>query len=65
VTVTAHIVLLDQNGATLFAGDRSETADYNGGPQVTSGNQAGRNAEERAAHLLADTIRLTVLGALR
>ncbi|HVY51995.1 MAG TPA: LPS assembly lipoprotein LptE [Devosia sp.] len=64
VTVTAYITLTDQNGNTLFSGTRSETADYNGSSQVTSNNQAARDAAERAAHLLADTIRLTVLGAL-
>jgi hypothetical protein len=64
VTVTAHIRLTDQNGNTLFRGTRSQTADYNTGPQVTANNQAARDAQERAAHLLADTIRLTVLGAL-
>jgi hypothetical protein len=65
VTVTAAITLVDENGDTLFSGTRSETADYNSGPQVTANNQASRDAIERASHLLADTIRLTVLGALR
>lgn len=65
VTVTARIKLFDQNGTLVFSGTRSETADYNSGPQVTANNAASRDAAERAAHLLADTIRLTVLGALK
>lgn len=64
VTVTAAITLTDVDGKVLFSGVRSQTADYETGSQVIAGNQAASDAAARAAHLLADTIRLTVLGAL-
>jgi LPS-assembly lipoprotein len=64
VKVTAAIVLTDVDGTVLFSGTRSQIADYETGAQVLAGNQALSDASERAAHLLADTIRLTVLGAL-
>ena len=64
VKVTAAITLTDVDGKVLFSGTRSQTADYSTGPQIVANNQAGIDAVNRAAHLLADTIRLTVLGAL-
>jgi hypothetical protein len=64
VTVDAAIRLTDADGKVLFSGNRVETADYNTGPQVLANNAAVDDATKRAAHLLADTIRLTVLGAL-
>jgi LPS-assembly lipoprotein len=63
-TVVADITLTAPDGSVLFRGKRSQTADYSTGPQIVSNNQASSDARERAAHLLADTIRLTVLGAL-
>lgn len=64
VMVRADITLVDTDGKVLFAGSRAQTADYNTGGQVLANNQAIADATARAAHLLADTIRLTVLGAL-
>lgn len=63
-TVTAKIKLVAPDGRVLFAGTRSATADFTNDPQVLASQQAEADAAERAAHLLADTIRLTVLGAL-
>lgn len=64
MTVTASINLVDADGEVLFSGSRSQSADYNSGSQVLANNQAANDAQIRAAHLLADTIRLSVLGAL-
>ena len=64
VTVSAAITLTDPDGKVLFKGTRAQSADYDAGPQILSNNQATNDAASRAAHLLADTIRLTVLGAL-
>ena len=65
ITVSAEIKLVDANGKILFAATRAETADYNTGAQVLANNQAASDAIKRAADLLADTIRLSVLGALK
>jgi hypothetical protein len=62
--VTAAATLVDSSGKVLFSGTRSQTADYTSGPQVLANNQATNDAQARAAHLLADSIRLSVLGAL-
>jgi LPS-assembly lipoprotein len=64
LTVSAAITLIDEDGKVLFSGTRAQSADYDSGPQILSNNQATNEAASRAAHLLADTIRLTVLGAL-
>src|SRR3569623_190400 len=64
VTVSANITLTDENGKVLFQGTRAQSADYDAGPQILSNNQATNEAAGRAAHLLADTIRLTVFGTL-
>jgi hypothetical protein len=63
-TVSAAIVLTNAKGDVLFSGTRAESADYTNGPQVLANNQAYNDAATRAAHLLADSIRLSVLGAL-
>ena len=64
VTVTAGLKLTDADGRILYSGTLAQSADYNTGPQVLANNAAADDATKRAAHLLADTIRLTVLGAL-
>lgn len=64
VVVTAVITVTDADGTVLFSGTRSQSADYTQGPQVLANQQAAQNAAENAAHLLADTIRLAILGAL-
>jgi len=63
-TVTAKFALVDGEGRTLLSQTRSASADYETGPQILANQQAQADAAERAAHLLADTIRLSVLGAL-
>ena len=64
VTVTAAVKLTDADGKPLYSGSLTQTADYNAGAQVLANNAAIDDATKRAAHLLADSIRLTVLGAL-
>lgn len=64
VVVTAVITVIAEDGRMLFSGTRSQSADYTQGPQVLANQQAAQNAAENAAHLLADTIRLAILGAL-
>lgn len=63
-TVTATVTLTDSTGKVLFNGTRAQSADYTNGSQVLANNQAYSDAVTRAAHLLADGIRLAVLGAL-
>jgi hypothetical protein len=64
VVVTAVITVTAADGTVLLSAVRSQAADYTQGPQVLANQQAAQNAAENAAHLLADTIRLTILGAL-
>ena len=64
MTVSAAITLTDADGNVLFSGSRSATADYTTDSQILSNRAAADDAVERAAHLLAESIRLTVLGAL-
>lgn len=64
MTVSATITLTDSDGKVLFSGRRSATADYTTDAQIVSSRAAADDAAARAAHLLAETIRLTVLGAL-
>ena len=62
--VTAAIRLTDVNGTVLFSGMRSATADYTTNSQGLASDRAQSDATIRAAHALAETIRLTLLGAL-
>ncbi len=62
--VSANVKLTDVNGRTLFSGMRSATADYTTDAQGLASDAAVADATKRAALALADTIRLTVLGAL-
>lgn len=64
VTVTAAVKLTDAEGKPLYSGSLAQSADYNAGPQVLANNAALDDATKRAGHLLADSIRLTVLGVL-
>ena len=64
MTVTANITVTDASGKKVFSGTRSQTADYTTDPQAFASQQAASDAADRAAKLLADTIRLEVLGAL-
>jgi hypothetical protein len=63
-TVVADITLSAPDGRVLFSGQRVASADYTGNAQVLASEAARRDASERAAHSLADTIRLTLLAAL-
>lgn len=62
--VTAAIRLTDINGKVIFSGMRSATADYTSNSQGLATDRAATDAAVRAAHALADTIRLTLLGVL-
>ncbi|MEP7240918.1 MAG: LPS assembly lipoprotein LptE [Devosia sp.] len=64
MVVTAKIRLTDLNGKTLFSGSRSASADYTANSQGFASREAADDAARRAAKSLADTIRLTILGAL-
>lgn len=62
--VTAKIVVTAPDGKVLLSKSRSQTADYTTGPQELANQQAATDAAERAAKLLADTLRLEILAAL-
>ena len=62
--VTANITVTAADGRSLFSGTRSATADYTTDAQSLANQQAADDAAARAAHLLADTIRLEILAAL-
>ena len=64
VVVTGVVRVVGEDGRVLYSGTLSQSADYTQGPQVLANQQAAQNAAENAAHLLADTIRLAILGAL-
>ena len=65
MTVTAAITVTAPDGTVLFSGTRAQTADYTSSPQALASRQAENDAAERAARLLADTVRLEVIAALR
>jgi hypothetical protein len=62
--VSAAIRLTDINGKVLFSGMRSATADFTINSQGLASDRAEADAAVRAAHAVADTIRLTLLGVL-
>jgi LPS-assembly lipoprotein len=64
VTVSARLTVTAPDGTVLFSGTRSQTADLTHGAQSLANQQATQSAERQAALLLADTLRLEVLGAL-
>ena len=64
MTVWASLTVTAPDGAVLFSGVRSQTSDYTAGAQALANRQAADTAERQAALLLADTLRLEVLGAL-
>ena len=63
-TVTATLTVTAPDGTVLFSGARSQTADYTTSAQTLANRQAVDSAERQAALLLADTLRLEILGAL-
>jgi len=62
--VKAHIVLLGPGDKVLLTTDRSASALYTVDSQALAGSEAEIDAYERAARELAETVRLTLLGAL-
>lgn len=63
--VTATIELLDANGNIAFTATRSAAASFTADRfQAMAETEAEKEAKERAARELAETVRLTLLGAL-
>lgn len=63
-TVTALIELIAADGSTILSTSRSAAALYTTDGQALAASEAEREAGERAARELAETVRLTLLGAL-
>jgi LPS-assembly lipoprotein len=64
MVVEALIEIVDANGAVVYSARRSAAALYTTDSQVLSTRAAETEAAERAARELAETVRLTLLGAL-
>jgi LPS-assembly lipoprotein len=62
--VTAKIELVDADGTVLMTTTRSASALYSTDRQALASSEAANEAYERAARALAETVRLTLLGAL-
>jgi len=63
--VTAKIELIDADGTIAFTATRSSSALYTADrAQALAETEAEKEAKERAARELAETVRLTLLGAL-
>jgi hypothetical protein len=62
--VGASLTVTAPDGSVLFSGGRTQTADYTSSSQTLANQQAVDSAQRRAALLLADTLRLDILGAL-
>lgn len=63
-TVTARIELIAADGSIILSTSRSAAALYTTDSQALAASEAEREAIERAARELAETVRLTLLGAL-
>lgn len=63
-TVTALIELIAADGSIILSTRRSAAALYTTDSQALAASEAEREAGERAARELAETVRLTLLGAL-
>ena len=63
-TVTALIELVAADGSVILSTSRSAAALYTTDSQALAASEAEREAGDRAARELAETIRLTLLGAL-
>lgn len=63
VVVVANYALT-QGDTTITSGSRRASANYTSNGQVLADEAALKDATERAGHAVADTIRLTLLGAL-
>jgi hypothetical protein len=64
VTVSATLTVTAPDGTVLFSGTRSQTADLTHDAQSLANRQATDSAERQAAVLVADTLRLEILGTL-
>lgn len=64
MVVTAAVTLTDKTGKVLFSGIRKASASYTSGAQLLANQAAETDATERAGKTVAETIRLTLLGAL-
>lgn len=64
MVVTAQIDLIAADGSIVLSTSRSAAALYTTDSQALAASEAEREATERAARELAETIRLTLLGAL-
>ena len=62
--VTARIELVEADGTVAFSASRSASALFAADRQALAETEAEREAKERAARELAETVRLTLLGAL-
>ncbi|WP_158626075.1 hypothetical protein [Arsenicitalea aurantiaca] len=62
--VTADLVVTEADGAVSFTATRSASAVFTRGEQVLADVSAETEAAERAARAVAETLRLTLLGAL-
>lgn len=64
MVVTAQIELIGTDGSVILSTSRSAAALYTTDSQGLAASEAEREAVERAARELAETVRLTLLGAL-
>jgi LPS-assembly lipoprotein len=64
MVVTAQIELVGADGSIILSTSRSAAALYTTDSQALAASEAEREATERAARALAETVRLTLLSAL-
>ena len=64
VTVNAIVSVVSADGKPLFQGSRSVVEDFVKGNQAFANQQAAKDAAERGARELSETIRLQVIAAL-
>jgi len=64
VTITATYTVTSVDGEVMLTGTRRAAADYSATTQVLADEAAAKDAAERAARAVADTIRLSILGQL-
>jgi hypothetical protein len=62
--VNATVKVVGADGKVLFSGTRRASADYQVVSQVLADTAAAQDAAERAAHSVAETIRLTIISVL-
>lgn len=64
VTVSALIEIVSAEGVVVYSASRSATASYTIDRQALAQAEAEQQAREQAARALAETVRLTLIGAL-